>query len=98
MTPAVAVTSAIRKKQAIWCSVLHPTPIYPVRQGKYNVPPFQDKARVADYVTATHSSMIGIYPAVGGFYTNWADMSRPKCACLHLPACQFECSQSLRST
>ena len=42
------------------------------------MPPFTDKARTVDYIKANHSGMIGVYPSVAGFYTNWADISRPR--------------------
>ena len=58
-------------------------------QGKYAVGPFTDKARIADYVMAKHPDMIGIFPAMAGFYTVFASMPhlRPKCA---------PCASSLR--
>jgi len=57
-------------------------------QGKYAVGPFTDKARIADYVREQHPGMIGVFPAMAGFYTVFASMPhlRPKCA----PCAEFE--------
>ncbi len=51
-------------------------------QGKYAVGPFTDKARIEDYIREKHPGMIGIFPAMAGFYTVFASMPhlRPKCA------------------
>lgn len=35
---------------------------------------FTDKARIADYIKETHTGMIGIFPVIAGFYTNFAAM------------------------
>ena len=52
-------------------------------QGKYTVGPFTDKARIADYIREKHGgTMIGVFPAMAGFYTVFAGMPhlRPRCA------------------
>ena len=51
-------------------------------QGKWDVPHFTAKAHVVDYVRATHTGMISIFPAVAAFYTNFLEYARPKCATL----------------
>ena len=47
-------------------------------QGKYVVNTFTDKARIEEYIKQTHGRMIGIFPAVAGFYTNWVSLNAPR--------------------
>ena len=53
-------------------------------QGKYAVQAFTDKARVADYIREKHTGIIGIFPAIAGFYTNCIAMPhlQPRCGLL----------------
>ena len=47
-------------------------------QGKWWVPHFTSKAHVVDYIEAKHRDMIGVYPAVGAFYTNVIEYMPPR--------------------
>jgi hypothetical protein len=42
------------------------------------VPHFTSKAHVVEYVEEKHRDMIGIYPAVGAFYTNVIEYMPPR--------------------
>ena len=47
-------------------------------QGTWPVPAFTSKAHVMEYVEEKHREMIGIYPAVGVFYTNVIEYMPPR--------------------
>ena len=55
-------------------------------QGKWSAPHFTAKARIMDYVKEQHPDIIGVFPSVCAFYTNWIERIPPKCAaCTGLP-------------
>ncbi len=61
-------------------------------QGKWQVPHFSSKAHVMDYVEEKYrGDMIGIYPAVGHFYTNVIEYMPPRHACVLLLYGRLRC-------
>jgi len=54
---------------------------------------FTDKARIEEYIKEQHGDMIGIFPAIAGFYTNWGSVNALRCATAVLV-----CPRSLRLT
>ena len=57
------------------------------RQGKWSAPHFTAKARIMDYAKEMYPDMIGVFPSVCAFYTNWIERIRPKyAACTGLPS------------
>ena len=41
---------------------------------------FTDKARIEEYIKEKHGDMIGVFPAIAGFYTNWGLLNALRCA------------------